>query len=394
MAKFVFVNIPAHSHVNPTLPVVQELVERGEEVIYYLTEPFRKGVEATGATFRSYESRLDEFAESARKAGKPVGLPMYMPDESLFVIAQIIDSIQAEQPDCIVYDYMCLSGRLLAEILHIPAVRYYTIFAFNAHLIQHFQGRAGKDPEGIKAFQAAVEKLCARYQVKPFHIGSIFTHEEPLNIVTIPRAFQVESEAFGDQYCFVGPSLATRNEENTFPFEQLEELPTLYITQGTVYNDKIAFFNICFAALAGTPWKVIMSMGQTLDQAQLSPIPTNFLVQAHVPQLEVLKHTNICVSHGGMATIMEALAEGVPLVVVSQGIADQGVNAARVAELGLGVVLDQASLTPEALRDAIRQISNDPTFYTRARQMQAEIHKAGGHTRAANALLDFVKVRV
>src|SRR4051812_44818321 len=41
MSTIVFIEMPASGHVNPTLPVVQELVRRGEHVTYYTTEEFR-----------------------------------------------------------------------------------------------------------------------------------------------------------------------------------------------------------------------------------------------------------------------------------------------------------------------------------------------------------------
>lgn len=393
MAKFVFINIPSRSHINPTLPLVEELVARGEEVIYYLTPPYRQLIEATGATFRSYESKIDQINAASRNAGKPVGLPMYMLEESLFVIPQILDSIRAERPDCIVYDTLCLSGRLLAEILHVPAVHHCMIFIFNQQLTQLFQSKAAQDPAGLQAFQASMERLCALYAVQPFSISSIFTHEEALNIVTVPRALQIDGDSFSERYCFVGPAIAPRHEQVEFPFEQLEKQPVVYISQGTVYNDRPDFFNLCFAALGGTRWKVVMSIGNNVDQQKLDPIPDNFLVRTYVPQLEVLKHTDICITHGGMSTIVEALEQAVPLVVVPLPVSDITVNAKRVAELGLGIMLEQASLTADSLRDAVTRISNDPAFYARARQMQEEIHRAGGHKRGADVLQEYVKPR-
>lgn len=394
MAKFVFINIPSQSHINPTLPIVQELVARGEEVIYYLTERFRPAVEATGATFRSFETKIEQINKTAFSSGKPVGLPMYMLDESLYVIPQILESIRAEQPNCIVYDTMCLSGRLIAQILHIPAVNFRMIFAFNKRLSLIFQANASQDPAGIEAFQSSMEKLCSLYNVQPFHIGSIFTHEEPLNIVTIPRAFQVEADSFGEQYCFVGPAIAPRKDQSDFPFEQLENQPVIYITQGTVYNDRPDFFNLCFSAFADTPWKVVVSIGNNVDQKKLSPIPGNFIVRTYVPQLRLLECASICVYHGSMTTTMEALAQGVPLVVIPQHIADEQVNARRVEELGLGIRLEEESLTPESLRNAVFSVSNDPTYYARVRQMQEEIREAGGYTRAADILQEFVKLPI
>ncbi len=394
MAKFVFINIPSRSHINPTLPLVQELIARGEEVIYYLTDPFKDAVEATGARFCRYESKIEQINSAAREAGKPVGLPMYMLDESLFVIPQILASIKAEQPDCIIYDTMCLTGRLLAEILHIPAVNHRMIFVFNDKLSSLFRANASQDLDGIRAFQSSMEQACAQYHVRPFHIGSIFTHEELLNIVTIPRAFQIDGDKFGEQYCFVGPAIAPRKETIEFPFEQLEKQSVIYISQGTVYNDKPDFFNLCFAALGQIPWKVVMSIGSNVDRSKLDPIPDNFLVRTYVPQLEVLKYTDICITHGGMTTIMEALAEGIPLVVAPLPVSDITVNARRVDELGLGIMLDQSALTAESLREAVLRISNDSAFHARALQMQEEISQAGGYTRTADILQDFVKIRV
>ncbi len=394
MAKFVFINLPSRSHINPTLPVVQELIARGDEVIYYLTAPFRQLIETTGATFRSYESKIAAINKTAFASGKPVCLPMYMLDESLFVIPQLLEEIRKEQPDCIVYDTMCLSGRIIAEILHIPAVQHRMMFVFTRQLANIFKENAFQDLEGLQAFQASMNRLCTEYHVKPFHIGSIFTHEEELNIVTLPRAFQINGDFFGEQYCFVGSSIAPRQEQIAFPFEQLKQQSVIYISQGTVYNDRPDFFNLCFAAFAETPWKVVMSIGHNVDQQKLAPVPSNFIVRTYVPQLEILKHASICITHGSMATISEALATGVPLIVVPPPLADHVVNARRIDELGLGLMLPYASITAEMLCNGVSRVSSDPTFYARIHQMQKEVHKAGGYQRSADALQAFVKLQV
>lgn len=43
--------LPAAGHVNPTLPVVSELVRRGHRVTYATSEKYAKAVESAGATF-------------------------------------------------------------------------------------------------------------------------------------------------------------------------------------------------------------------------------------------------------------------------------------------------------------------------------------------------------
>src|SRR5260370_29925757 len=58
MSNYVFCEWPALGYLGPTLAVAQELVKRGQEVIYYLPEQFKEAVQATGAVLRSYETTL------------------------------------------------------------------------------------------------------------------------------------------------------------------------------------------------------------------------------------------------------------------------------------------------------------------------------------------------
>src|SRR5258707_6473113 len=136
MSKYTFLNVPAHGHVNPTLAVAQELVRRGEQVVYYLTEEFRAAVEATGATFRPYQSIMGKMQQPAGPiTGKggigPGAMPLMMAQESRQVLPQVLESMRAEQPDYLLYDPMCLWGYVAAQVLRLPAIVLRSSYAVN-----------------------------------------------------------------------------------------------------------------------------------------------------------------------------------------------------------------------------------------------------------------------
>ncbi|MBA2286521.1 MAG: glycosyl transferase [Ktedonobacteraceae bacterium] len=387
MAKFIFLNLPLHAHINPTLPIAQELVARGDEVVYSLTEKYRPAIEATGARFHGYQSQTEQHAQNPA-----ANMALHMVDECLFVIPQLLESIRAEQPDCIVYDPMCLSGRFIAQILGIPAVISRPTFVAHEQGRRFYQSR-GDDAGAAQAFQEAIQQFCTRYSLPPFNIMDIFTHKEALNIIYIPRSFQVDGAAMGPEYLFVGPSIGARCEASEFPFEQLnEQFPIVYITLGTVYNNSPTFFQECFTAFADLPVQVIIATGRPLEQLNLGPAPRNFIVRSYVPQLEVLEHVDVFAGHGSMTTIMEVISHGVPMVVIPQA-TSQEPSARRVASLGLGLLLEKNTVTSASLRDAVIQILRDASYRARARQMQDEARLAGGYRRAADALQDFVGAR-
>ncbi len=135
MTKYIFLNMPAYGHVNPTLAVAHELVNRGQNVIYYLPEQFQDAVQATGAIFRRYESKLKSISPLTTPSGVLAGmLPTLMVDESRHVLPQVLDRIRADQPDCIVYGARCAWARILIHILNVPAITLYPTYAMNEHI--------------------------------------------------------------------------------------------------------------------------------------------------------------------------------------------------------------------------------------------------------------------
>lgn len=391
MTKFVFMNVPLHAHINPTLAVVQELVARGDEVIYYLTEKYRGPIEATGARFRAYTSLIEQEQATQQPSYAPV-MPMRMVEECLFVLPQVLEVVRADYPDCIIYDPMCLSGRFAAQILGIPAAISRPTFVVHERVMRSMQGQQ-RNAEASRIFQQSMQQLCAQYAIKPFEISDIFRHKEAMNIVYIPRSFQIDGESYGDEYLFVGPSLGPRCNPAVFPFEQLGSQPIIYITLGTVYNTDPTFFQTCFAALHDLPWQVVVATGRPVEELQVGPVPDNVILRSYVPQLEILEHTGVFVGHGGMSTIMEAISRGVPMVVIPHAAA-QVANAQRVMDLGLGLMLEKESMTVDSLRAAVLQILHNPEYRTRARLVQEDARACGGFMAAADALQRFVAVPV
>ena len=427
MATYVFLNVPAYGHVNPTLAVAHELVQRGEKVIYYLTEDFRAAIEATGATFRSYQSQTGQLLSPTNfnfttGARPPNAMPFMLLDEGARVLPQVLESIRTDRPDYILYDMMCLWAKIAARSLHIPAILLRPSYAANeqSNLMTNMRNMgnmggmsreanntlgatvagpaissdAGSTPvvAGFPAMFSQVNdklaELCRTYNVTPFTAQEMFLGMEPLNIVFIPKEFQPGGETFDKRFVFVGPSIQPRPDTSNFPLDKLTEQTTLYISLGTVFNNQADFYNMCFAAFKDEPWQVVLSTGTNVDPAALDPIPANFLVSPQVPQLEVLQHASLFVTHCGMNSTMESLYYGVPMVSVPQ-MPEQMMTARRIQELDLGRLLDKNTLTVESLHSTVEQVMTNASYRANAKTMQQHVRNAGGYKRAADAIMEF-----
>ena len=75
---FPFICLPAAGHVNPTLPVVAELVRRGHRVTYATSAKYAGAVESAGAVFfASGEDLASQFPRAGSPADHGAGAASY-----------------------------------------------------------------------------------------------------------------------------------------------------------------------------------------------------------------------------------------------------------------------------------------------------------------------------
>jgi UDP:flavonoid glycosyltransferase YjiC (YdhE family) len=99
--------------------------------------------------------------------------------------------------------------------------------------------------------------------------------------------------------------------------------------------------------------------------------------------LELLKQTSVCITHAGLNTVLESLAQGVPQVAIPVSFDQPGV-AARIVDKKAGVVTSLDKLTTDHLSTLLNEVLNDSTYRDNARKLQKAIAEAKGLSVAAD----------
>jgi MGT family glycosyltransferase len=153
---------------------------------------------------------------------------------------------------------------------------------------------------------------------------------------------------------------------------------------GTILNGQPEVFRTIAAAVAkhkGT--QLVLSIGDQLQPEQIGPVPSNAIIVKRAPQLELLKLASVCITHSGLNTVLESLAQGVPQVAIPVTFDQPGI-AARIAHHKTGVVMSLDKLTAAHLSSLLDEMLNDTTYRDNARQIQKAILKTNGLSVAAD----------
>ncbi len=390
MARVLFINGGSEGHINPTIGVVQELISRGEEVVYFAVEAFRERIEKTGATVRTFDG--DKFIKAFISGGRNYVLERIngLLLTADVVIPSVLEQIEGEHFDYIVHDSMFGCGRLIAQILRLPAINSCTSFAQTEAQFDQMLDRLSKNtPDEIyDEFHRLTGMVKEKYDVEIHSPYEVFCNPAPLTIVYTTREFQPFRESFDPTYKFVGPSISSPFKQDNFDLEAIRRKNPIYISLGTVFNRAVDFYKLCFEAFGNSDHTVVMSIGNQTSLVDLGEVPENFIVKSYVPQTEVLKYTKLFITHGGMNSTHEGLYYGVPLIAIPQS-ADQPIIAGQVAKIGAGIQLQMQSLTANQLREAADQVLNNPSFQKAAADMGESFQKLGGYRQAVDEIFEF-----
>ena len=380
MKRIMFFCIPAYGHHNPTLPVAAELVTRGNAVRYYSFEEFREKVSATGAEFFPCDEFLPPLSREQETAVKNVSnTEMSIVDLQTTgrMDGFLKEQVQEFRPDVIVSDSVCFWGKLTARKYGIPLVVSTTTFAFNKYSSQYMKSSFSEIWDLLRG-NGRVKKELKALEQYGYHEKSIMPLVQSDNytdsIVYATKAYQPCSDTFSKHYAFVGPSVFSELTPNK------QGKPLVYISLGTVINDRPDFYHKCIEALAEEPVDVLISCGKAVNQEQFRNLPENITVQPYVDQLEVLSRASVFLTHCGMNSVSESLYMATPMVLFPQT-NEQRAVARRAGEMGAGIHLKEDSA--KAIRDAVRTILGNDEYAWNAMRCSQDFHSAPGPEGAA-----------
>ncbi len=382
MARAWFFNIPLMGHINPTLPLVRELVRRGDEVTYFSSPAYEDKIQNAGATFRSYTNL--EALEGTRNVTHLIHQGGQIAQATHGLLAEVLASVEQERPDYLLFDMSAPWGGIASRQFGIPAIAsfphlpfYWRSVAMDWRIL--WKGLRSMLPG--YGYWRDLQRQTARI-VRDYHLHdpkdiNILSSTAELNIVFSSRYFQPYEKHFDQSYVYIGPDTRLERQEDPMPIKVGEGQKLVYIAVGTVYKASQEFFRTCMAAFADDRYSVVMSIGKAVDPTALGKIPGNFTVAQFVPQLAVLRQADVFITHGGMSSISEAVLNRVPMVVVPNTI-EQSINAANLEKLGAGLYLEHSQVTVETLRNSAQKGVSEPALKEGIERIRQSFLEAGG----------------
>ena len=334
--RFLALTFDASGNLPPLLGLIEALTVQGHQVLAMGHDTQQRQIEAAGADFLPFKNA------SQRDAASPVepmvewlaGFAPAAHDEFLAVA-------QARAPDILIVDALLSQALAGANASAWPSIA--LVHAPYQVLIELLDGRFRAPIEGADLV------LVTSYAA--FHDGP----PVPANVV------------------FSGPSRPAVATPWS-PREPGRRLILASLSTGQ-QNQAPALRRLC-EALCGVDAEVLVTTGLAIAPDELPSAAHMTLVRA-APHEAVLAHADLLVTHGGHGTLMAGLAAGVPILALPGIAGDQPPNAARVAGLGLGEVLDAAS-RPEAIRETISRLLGDRDLRRRCQSFAASVRAAPG----------------
>ncbi|WP_067875147.1 macrolide family glycosyltransferase [Nocardia vermiculata] len=371
---FVMAGVTAPSHVYPGLAVISELVSRGHRVSYVVGDRLAELVAATGAEVVTHESIMPD-ADEHWPEDTGAAMQVFL-DDAMTVLGPMLERIA--EPDAVLFDIGGLAGRVAAHRWGVPAVQLSTAYVawegIEEEMAEH-RAQLKASPSG-QHYYATLRSWLADNDMDID--ADEFLGKPDRCVVLIPKALQPNADRVSDRYVFAGPCIDPNRTMGWVP-EPGDDRPLVYLSLGTAYTDRLDLYRLCIEALA-SDYRVVLTTGK-VDPAALGPLPAGVTAARTQPQLDVLAHTSVFVTHAGMGSAAESLWFGVPTVVLPQAV-DQFLNAATLVDIGAGVQpaepLDGASLRA-AVEVALGHAD-------RARALQDEVRRNGGVEAAADAI--------
>lgn len=418
--KFLVHTLFQTSHTLVVLPVVQELVARGHEVLW-LGSPAEETriVESSGARFMPTQ-------EVAKVDAELMSNPVFDVEgvaKAFFgarLVAQVADLRRAiaEFPaDCLLNGFAPQGAAAMHDLGEIPV--YATITGTPLYTST---GAATNPPSSAIGAVLCMPQLLLPLinpQRKSLGLPPLeesemqWLHHSPFLHLQASCSMLEFNQEVAPTFEFVGPLVGAAVETDSEQPEWLHEVAeakaknkiVIGITQGTLVTDPAKLIIPVLEALAGSLDEADLGMDVVLIVASLhadklhsildtrgSRKGTQVRVTTWVDYEVLLPHCNLFITSGGYGGVMQALCHGVP-VICAGTLADHGDVAARVKHARVGLTLETDAPNKDEVREAVRTVLSDSSYRVNAIWVGQQLKILGGATHAADLLVELVETR-
>jgi MGT family glycosyltransferase len=416
VSRFLFTVWGFRTHLDPFFAVAKALVEQGHEVAIYSATGCKEEAESIGCRFFPFrdldQSRADELvggilANRRRPWRQHSFWTGFLLDSIPAQIRDVEELLDEWAPDVILCD-MALWGPILVipERRGIPvAVLSHVGFAMLPGPHGPIPGVSLGPPDGwatrlaarvagaaVQAATAGIPRRIARvresFGLAPSGMRMVdYYARMPLMLIPATREFDYGREDLPESVQYVGPCLWEPPDGISQAPPEGEFRSGVLVEEGSLYAAEPFLPRVAAKALSGLSMPVTVLAGRGRDFA-----PLRREVQGRNVRVECWRHlggiaggAELVVTSGNTESVLSALSQGTPVVVVS-AILDQSEIGWRVQASGAGLRLPETRCTPGRLREAVERVLRESSYRTRAARLADEFSRNPGSRRASELL--------
>jgi rhamnosyltransferase subunit B len=397
MSHIVLLPLGSAGDVFPFIWLGRQLIACGHRVTMITACIFEEAARKAGLNFVSLGTE-EEFEALQRDARiwKPYQATQLVFDYAGRTAMRTYDAIEKlsaeEKPSLLLGSLLAFGGRLAREKLGIPLITVHLqpsvlislyetpIFFSEAPWISNLPRWMKKiifsapNPADQKA-KKWITQACREIGVQPPR--SVFKewwHSPDGTLLLFPDWFAAPQPDWPEEhYQHTFPMEDLASEQSLSPelekFLQTGEKPIIF-TPGSANVQAHTFFHAALAAVTQLGRRAVFV---SRDLSQLPPdLPSTVLAVEYAPFSTLLRHASAFVHHGGIGTLSQGFAAGVPQLLMPMA-HDQPDNENRLRRLGAGFGLTPKNFTPARVAEALQKLATDPSTATAVQECAKRI---------------------